>query len=87
MVPLRHAGTFLCDLRLLGDGLARPSRARALIVQETGPVTVDRDQVFLIEDWRLRPDGTAIWPYWRHSQRDDGSLFQRAPVTVPYRVR
>ncbi len=26
-IPLRYAGTFLCDLRLLGDGQARPSRA------------------------------------------------------------
>ena len=25
-IPLRHAGTFLCDLGLLGDGQARPSR-------------------------------------------------------------
>ena len=62
VVPLRHAGTFLCDLRLLGDGQARPSPARALIVEESEAVTVDRDEVFLIEDWRLRPDGTAIAP-------------------------
>ena len=34
-IPLRHAGTFLCDLRLLGDGQARPSSARALIVAES----------------------------------------------------
>ncbi len=59
-IPLRHAGTFLCDLRLLGDGQVRPSRARALIVGESEPVAVDRDEVLLIEDWRLRPDGTAI---------------------------
>ena len=26
------------------------------------PVAVDRDEVLLIEDWRLRPDGTAIAP-------------------------
>jgi len=58
--PLRHAGTYLCDLRLLGDGQARPSAARALIVQENEAVAVDRDEVFLIEDWRLRPDGSAI---------------------------
>jgi FtsP/CotA-like multicopper oxidase with cupredoxin domain len=61
-IPLRHAGTFLCDLRLLGDGQARPSAARVLIVGESEPVAVDRDEVFLIEDWRLRPDGTAIAP-------------------------
>jgi FtsP/CotA-like multicopper oxidase with cupredoxin domain len=62
VIPLRHAGTFWCDLRLLGDGQARPSPARALIVGESESVAVDRDEVFLIEDWRLRPDGTAIAP-------------------------
>ena len=61
-IPLRHAGTFLCDLRLLGDGQARPLPARALIVGEDEAVAADRDEVFLIEDWRLRPDGTAIAP-------------------------
>jgi FtsP/CotA-like multicopper oxidase with cupredoxin domain len=61
-IPLRHAGTLMCDLRLLGDGQARPSPARALVVGESEPVTVDRDEVFLIEDWRLRPDGTAVAP-------------------------
>ena len=62
VVPLRYAGTFLCDLRLLGDGQARPSGARALVVGESEPVAVDRDEVFLVEDWRLRPDGSAIAP-------------------------
>jgi FtsP/CotA-like multicopper oxidase with cupredoxin domain len=62
VIPLRHAGTFLCDLRLLGDGQARPLPARALIVGESEPVAIDRDQVFLIEDWRLRPDGSTIAP-------------------------
>jgi FtsP/CotA-like multicopper oxidase with cupredoxin domain len=61
-IPLRHAGTFLCDIRLLGDGQARPSPVRALVVEESQAIAVDRDQVFLIEDWRLRPDGTAIAP-------------------------
>jgi FtsP/CotA-like multicopper oxidase with cupredoxin domain len=62
VISLRHAGTLWCDLRLLGDGQARPLPARALIVGESEPVTVDRDEVFLIEDWRLRPDGSAIAP-------------------------
>ena len=62
VIPLRHAGTLLCDVRLLGDGQARPSRALPLIVGESEPVAVDRDEVFLIEDWRLRPDGSAIAP-------------------------
>jgi FtsP/CotA-like multicopper oxidase with cupredoxin domain len=61
-IPFRQAGTFLCDLRLLGDGQARPSRALALVVGESEAVSVDRDTVCLLEDWRLRPDGTAIAP-------------------------
>ena len=61
-LPLRHAGTFLCDPGLLGDGQARPFRARPLIVLESDKVAVDRDEVLLIEEWRLRPDGTAIPP-------------------------
>jgi FtsP/CotA-like multicopper oxidase with cupredoxin domain len=62
VLPLRHAGTFLCDLRLLGDGQAKPLPARALVVGESEPVMVDRDEVVLIEDWRLRADGTPIAP-------------------------
>ena len=61
-VPLRHAGTFLADLRLLGDGQPLPSSSLALLVAETEAVAVDRDEVLLIEDWRLRPDGSAIAP-------------------------
>ncbi len=40
----------------------RPSPARALVVEESEAVAVDRDEVLLIEDWRLRPDGAAIAP-------------------------
>jgi FtsP/CotA-like multicopper oxidase with cupredoxin domain len=62
VIPLRHAGTLLCDIRLLGDGQARPSRALPLIVGESEPVAADRDEVLLFEDWLLRPDGSAIAP-------------------------
>jgi FtsP/CotA-like multicopper oxidase with cupredoxin domain len=62
VIPLRQAGTFLCDLHLLGDGQARPLPALPFIVGESEPVAVDRDEVFLIEEWRLRPDGTPIAP-------------------------
>jgi FtsP/CotA-like multicopper oxidase with cupredoxin domain len=61
-IPMRHAGTFMADLRLLGDGQSHPLRALAWIVQESEPVGADRDEVFLFEDWRIRPDGTAIAP-------------------------
>jgi FtsP/CotA-like multicopper oxidase with cupredoxin domain len=61
-VQLSHAGTFLCDARLLGDGQARPVQPLACVVAEREPVPVDLDRVLLIEDWRLRSDGTAIAP-------------------------
>ncbi|WP_246173963.1 multicopper oxidase family protein [Bradyrhizobium paxllaeri] len=61
LMPLRHAGTFHCDLELLSDG-QRPSRSYALVVQESEAVAVDRDEMFLIEDWRIRPDGTGASP-------------------------
>jgi FtsP/CotA-like multicopper oxidase with cupredoxin domain len=61
-IPLRHAGTFMLDGRLLGEDKTPPSAARALVVAENEAVAVDRDEVLLFEDWRLRPDGTAITP-------------------------
>jgi FtsP/CotA-like multicopper oxidase with cupredoxin domain len=61
-LPLRYAGTSFCDLGLLGDGRARPCRGLPLIVRESEPVVVDRDQVLFIEEWRLSADGTAIAP-------------------------
>jgi FtsP/CotA-like multicopper oxidase with cupredoxin domain len=61
-ISLRHAGTFMCDVKLLDGGQALPSSGRALIVSENETVAVDRDEVLLFEDWRLRPDGTAIAP-------------------------
>jgi FtsP/CotA-like multicopper oxidase with cupredoxin domain len=61
-VPLRHAGTFLCELGPLGEGQARPLRASPLIVLESEKVPVDGEEVMLIEEWRLQPDGTAIPP-------------------------
>ena len=61
-LPLGQAGTFLCDLSLLGDGAALPARSLPLIIAESEQLSVDRDEVFLIEGWRLRTDGTAIAP-------------------------
>jgi FtsP/CotA-like multicopper oxidase with cupredoxin domain len=61
-LPLRRAGTHFADLRLLADGVGSPSWALPLIVEENEPQAVGRDEVFLIEDFRLRADGTAISP-------------------------
>jgi FtsP/CotA-like multicopper oxidase with cupredoxin domain len=61
-VTLRRPGTFLCSLRPLEDASARPCQPIALVVEETEPPSVDRDEVMLIEEWRLRADGTAAAP-------------------------
>lgn len=61
-LPLRHAGTFLCDPGLLNDGQPRPLRAKPLVILESERISADRDEVLLIEEWRLRPDGTAVAP-------------------------
>ena len=48
--------------RLFEDGLKQPARPLPIIAAETGPVAVDHDEVLLIEEWRLRPDGSAVPP-------------------------
>ena len=60
-LPLRHAGTFLCA-PLVSDDASAPTRPRPLLVTGTSPVAIDRDEVLLIEEWRLRSDVTAIPP-------------------------
>jgi FtsP/CotA-like multicopper oxidase with cupredoxin domain len=61
-VALKHAGTLMCDARLLGDGQPRPSAAWAMAVREAEPAQIDRDQMMLIEDWRLSAEGVAMPP-------------------------
>jgi FtsP/CotA-like multicopper oxidase with cupredoxin domain len=91
-LPLRHAGTFWCDTALLGDGAALPTRGLPLIVTESEAVAVDRDEMFLIEDWRLRPDGTAIAPGADPRETKpvytvNGQVTQDLPVRSHERVR
>src|SRR5262245_42019915 len=61
-IPLRHAGTFLCDMSLLAVQDALPARGQPVVVAEHEPVSVDRDEVLLVEEWRLRANGTAAVP-------------------------
>ncbi len=61
-LPLRQAGTFMLDMRLLGDGAERPSTPLVLVVDEEQKPHADKDEVLLIEDWRLRADNTALAP-------------------------
>lgn len=61
-IPLRQAGTFLCDLSLLAVKDALPARGHPVVVGEDEAVSVDRDQALLVEEWRVRADGTAAVP-------------------------
>ena len=61
-IPLRHAGTFLCDMSVLANQDALPARGVPVVVRESEPVSADRDEVLLVEEWRLRADGTAAVP-------------------------
>jgi FtsP/CotA-like multicopper oxidase with cupredoxin domain len=62
IVSMDSAGTLLADLRLLDGSLKQPVRPLPVIVAEGEPLAVDRDELFLIEDWRLAADGTAMVP-------------------------
>lgn len=62
IISISNAGTLLADFRLFEDSLKQPARPLPVIVQETRPAAVDRDEVLLIEEWRLRSDGTALPP-------------------------
>lgn len=62
IISIPNAGTLLADFRLFEDGLKLPARPLPVIAAESNQVAVDRDEVLLIEEWRLRPDGTALPP-------------------------
>jgi FtsP/CotA-like multicopper oxidase with cupredoxin domain len=61
-LPLRDAGTLVCELRPLDDGTGPPSRPLPVVVEEQELIPADREEMLLIEDWRVRPDGGAIPP-------------------------
>jgi FtsP/CotA-like multicopper oxidase with cupredoxin domain len=62
VAPLHHAGTYMFDLGLLGDGLKKATRPLGFVVHEREPIEIDRDVSLLIEERRLRTDGTSIAP-------------------------
>lgn len=61
-LPLLHAGTLMCDARLLGDGQARATGALAFDVIAEDGIAADRTELLLIEDWRLSADGITSAP-------------------------
>ncbi|MGY4624158.1 multicopper oxidase family protein [Bradyrhizobium sp. USDA 4486] len=62
IISIAHAGTLLADFRLFEDVQKQPARPLPIIAAEPSRIAVDRDVVLLIEEWRLRPDGTALPP-------------------------
>lgn len=62
IISVPNAGTLLANFRLFEDRLREPARPLPIIATETTPVAVDRDEILLIEEWRLRPDGAALPP-------------------------
>ncbi|WFU84895.1 multicopper oxidase domain-containing protein [Bradyrhizobium sp. CIAT3101] len=62
IISIPNAGTLLANFRLFEDRLNQPARPLPVIAAETSPVATDRDEVLLIEEWRVRPDGTALPP-------------------------
>ncbi len=49
-------------MSLLAVQDALPARGQPMVVAESEPVSVDRDEVLLVEEWRLRTDATAVVP-------------------------
>ena len=61
-VLLRAAGTWFFETRIGSEGAARPLPCGAFAVTEAAPPQVDRDEILLVEDWRLSADGSALAP-------------------------
>lgn len=73
IISISSAGTLLADFRLFEDDLKQPARPLPIIAGEASRVAVDRDEVLLIEEWRLQPDGTALPP--GHDPQDTTALY------------
>ncbi|WP_375314346.1 multicopper oxidase domain-containing protein [Bradyrhizobium sp. A5] len=73
IISIANAGTLLADFRLFEDGLKQPARPIPIIADEPIRIAVDRDEILLIEEWRLRPDGTALPP--GHDPKDTTPLY------------
>lgn len=62
IISISSAGTLVADFRLFEDRLNQPARPLPVVAEETSRIAVDRDEVLLIEEWRVRPDGTVLPP-------------------------
>lgn len=73
IISISNAGTLLANFRLFEDRLKQPARPLPIIADEASPVGADRDEILLIEEWHVRPDGTAVPP--GHDPKDTTPLF------------
>lgn len=92
LIPLLSAGTWLFDARIGTEGTVRPFPCGAFVVNETTPPNVDHDEVMLIEDWRLKADGTAVAPGTLPAETQsvytvNGRLDRTIPVRTNQRLR
>ena len=62
LIPLRAAGTYFFETRIGSESAARPLPCGVFTVAEASPPEVDRDEILLFEDWRLKDDGTPLSP-------------------------
>jgi len=62
-------GTFLIDPRLLSGDDDRPALPRVLVIEGGETFGADRDDVLLIEDWKIGTDGVA-----QVAGRDSGNI-------------
>jgi len=82
-LPLRHGGTYFADLRLLASGDALPSRPLPFVVEESAPIAVDRDALFLIEAWRLQTGAADAPPVFSVN----GQVLPDIPIRSGERLR
>jgi FtsP/CotA-like multicopper oxidase with cupredoxin domain len=92
VIPLRAAGTHFFETRIGNESAVRPLPCGVFTVNEASPPEVDRDDVLLFEDWRLKADGTALSPGTAAEQTQtvytvNGRLDWTIPVRSNQRLR
>ncbi|HZR88981.1 MAG TPA: multicopper oxidase domain-containing protein [Bradyrhizobium sp.] len=81
-LPLRRAGTYVADLRLLAGPDALPSRPLPIVVEESAPIA-DHDELFLVEAWLQPAAATPDRPIFTVN----GQVLPDIPVRSGERLR
>jgi len=79
--PLPDAGTFWYHPHLLGEEQVGRGLYGALIVDESDPPVVDRDVLWMLDDWRLARDGSLAeqFGHW-HDRSHAGRIGNRVTI-------